>query len=162
MPAAGRAAWIEAFRLPVKSPKDLLPPSMHLISHELQHANRLVCLAGIQHWKPPHDSDRYERPFDGMVMHPKIRRRRAFDQEERSITAVSEPGHLWKEASVNQRSCKIGRRFTLNEHLVLNQVVAGREAGHLQIERTAPTERLQHRRAPFGMVDDDLTNRIRH
>jgi hypothetical protein len=77
-------------------------------------------------------------------------------------SVLSEPGHLREEASVNQRSCKVGRRFALNEHLVLNQVIAGRETGHLDVEGAAKTDGLEQRRAAFGMVDGDLMSRVCH
>ncbi len=68
---------------------------------------------------------------------------RAFDQEKRSVAAVSESGHLGKQAAVNQRRREIADRLALDEYLVVNQVVTGREMDHPDLEHAAPPHGIQ-------------------
>ena len=85
---------------------------------------------------------------------------RAFDQEKRSIATVRESGHLGKEAAVNQRRPEITDSLALDEHLIVNQVIAGREMDHADLERAASTHGIKQFRAALRVVDSDLMNRF--
>ena len=89
-------------------------------------------------------------------------RRRTLDEEKRSIAAVSQPCHLGKQAPISQGSGEISDRFALDEHLVVNQVVASRETRHPYFERAALTNGIKQRRPVLGMVDSELMDAIRH
>jgi hypothetical protein len=57
---------------------------------------------------------------------------------------------------------EVADRLSLYQHVVVNQVVAGVQMDHADIECAAPTYRLEQRRVPFRMVDRELMRRSSH
>lgn len=53
-------------------------------------------------------------------------------------------------------------RLSLYQHLVVNQVVAGVQVNHPNIEPAASTRRLEQRRVSLGMIDRELMALNRH
>ena len=110
----------------------------------------------MKHWKAPHHDKGHDGPFDGIGMHIGHEWRSwTLDQQKRSIATVGQSGRLRKQPPVNQGRDEIADRLSLYQHFVVNQVVAGAEVDHPNIECAAPTCRLEQRRVPFGMIDGE-------
>jgi len=75
---------------------------------------------------------------------------------------VGQSGRLRKQSAVNQGRDEIAYRFSLHQHLVVNQVVTGVQVDHPNIERAAPTCRFKQRRVSFGMIDGESMGLSRH
>ena len=69
--------------------------------------------------------------------------RGAFDQHDRAMRTLRQPGGLEKEASVRQRDGQIRVRLALDQHTAVNQIVADVEAHHLHVERLTSLNKVQ-------------------
>ena len=74
---------------------------------------------------------------------------------------MGKSGRLRKQPPVDQGRDEIANRLALYQHLVINQVVARRQADHLNVEYAALTYGLEQRRAR-RMIDEELMGPSRH
>jgi len=76
-----------------------------------------------------------------------------FKQNYRSMRTSSECGGLRKESPICKRGREIRVSFSLNKDTVINQVIAGPEAHHTDLEVTAFAGEFQQRGVLLGTID---------
>jgi hypothetical protein len=87
----------QTFRLPIESPQNSFMRATQLLREEAEHACGLFRIGRMQHRDPPNGRDRHECAFDRVIVHVRQRRRRrTFDQQQRSVGTMSESRHLRK------------------------------------------------------------------
>ena len=139
----------EALRLPVESAQDL-PLSTYLIGQKPKDAERVFRIGRMEHRQPPHRRKRHKSPLERMGMDIGNRRcRRTLYQKQRSVVAVSKSRRLREQSSVNQRRGKIGDRLPLDQHLVVDQVIASYQTSHSDVELSAGMHGDEQRRSTF-------------
>ena len=78
-----------------------------------------------------------------------------FKQNYRSMRTSSECGGLRKESPICKRGREIRVSFSLNKDTVINQVIAGPEAHHTDLEVTAFAGEFQQRGVSLGTIDTE-------
>ena len=75
---------------------------------------------------------------------------------------VSEPCGFWKEAPINHGHGEIRECLPLDQHLVVNQVIASRKPDHPHVEPAASLHGIEQCRRSFGVIDVKPMNGTRH
>jgi hypothetical protein len=101
------------------------------------------CSTGIRHIA----CDGHECAFDRVMVHVRQRRRRrTFDQQQRSVGTMSESRHLRKQATIEERGREIADGLSLDERFAVHQVIARSQTVHLHVEPAAPAHRVHQGR----------------
>ena len=128
----------ETLRLSIKPSKNVVPRAASLIGQILEHPEGVVRSTRMEHRKPPHRGQRNDGAFNRVRVNlRRVRACRAFDQDDPPVRAMGKPRRLREQSSVHQRGGEVRDRLPFDEHLVVNQVVAGPELDHLQVEGSA-------------------------
>jgi hypothetical protein len=86
----------------------------------------------------------------------------SFEQENGALRLSRKRGCLREQSAVCERDREIGVGLTLDEHAVVDQVIAGGQALHMNVKIAAAKSKSEERRIPFGDVDTELVARRLH
>ena len=128
--------------------------SRQLSGEQSQDAERVFRIARVNHRKPPHHRQRKHRALQRMRVNVgHLRRRGAFEQNDRPVGTSRERRRLGKESSIHKRSREIRVRLPFDDDTVINVVVTDRQTFHLNVEVTALLCEIEQCGVSFRKVD---------
>jgi hypothetical protein len=132
---------------------------IRLIREIAKDAQRIFRIARVQHWKPPPHGERDHGSFQRMWVH--FRQTWGcwpFQQDDGAMRTSGEGRRLREEPSIHERRCEIGIRLSLNDHAIIDGIIADRKPRQVDVEVNARAGKIQQCCPLLGKIDEETVS----